>query len=489
MSDELSIVKEFVDSKWLILTNEQAVEDVIRKHVSIVLVKPVQSGKTSDVFKIVEKTYKDSVTIFVSDKNIALAGQTTIRAKVQGWTVINFNEATKAQQVKFVYDIPKACGKKKIHHFLMEKNNLDLLFNVVILCNKHITMVIDEADKNRNVEDYDATDDDENDPADTLPIITRRLFTLKNMLKTRNDGSRVVFVTATPQSLLVSEYDPERLVIYKEPYKNYIGAGLDHEPDVEISNVIRPCITPAGDRWTESMNDLRGNTFRQGVARGIDTFAAMGTKDPSIKQVMLISLESRNANQERMARHIYNEVFKDKEKDEIDVIVFNGKNRAIKGMLLSDVIKYSKMRKVVIIAGFMAARGVSFTDFSDKDNQFELCVQVHNTKQNDPLNSAAQAMRVFGPARRTVVRPVVVCNRLCAEDLQYNFVEAYRVVRDLAMDKIQIERGNYDTSRPLTQGYNFRYMKQSQVGSLLLYRSGNEEDWLPVTTVGNGMGI
>ena len=135
------------------------------------------------------------------------------------------------------------------------------------------------------------------------------------------------------------------------------------------------------------------------------------------------------------------ETFKEVEREKVKIVVFNGTNKFTKGMMLSEIINEAKTTKICIIAGFMAARGVSFTDFSDPNNKFELCLQVHNTKQTDPLNSALQAMRVFGPGRRTITRPMMVCNSICKEDLQFNFVEAYRVVRDLAMGQTEIERG------------------------------------------------
>jgi hypothetical protein len=466
--------------RFKILSNETEVIQSIIKHCSIILVKPVQSGKTSDVFKIVETTYKNSATIFVSDKNSALAGQTNVRAKIQGFTVLNFNEATRKERGGIINDLPKSVGKKKIFHFLMEVNNLDLLYAIVLSATYPITLIIDEGDKNRNVADFEESDNEGNN----LPIITRKLLTIKNRLKKREDGSKVIFVTATPQSLLVSEKDPDRLVVYKEPYKNYIGAGLDHEPDVEVIHAIRTNPVPASERWSNSSWDVSSNSFRHGVDIAIDKFKNLGTKDPTVKQILLISLESRNASQSKMGEFV-KECLQDNE--DIDIIIFNGETKKKQNFLLSDLIGFSKKRKIVIIAGFMAARGVSFTDFSDPENKYELVIQVHNTKEQDPLNSSLQAMRIFGPARRTVTRPFMICNSICAQDLRYNFVECYRVIHDLALGLPSIDRGAYDISRPLTQKYNFRYMLQSSYGRTLLFESPKEEDHMPVNTWGSDL--
>lgn len=195
---------------------------------------------------------------------------------------------------------------------------------------------------------------------------------------------------------------------------------------------------------------------------------------------MLVSVESRNDPQARCGSFI-SEYLASENRDDVSIVVFNGANKTYKGWLLSDIIKNCANRKIIIIAGLMASRGVSFTDFSDPENKFELVVQVHNTDISVPLNTALQAMRIFGPARRTVTRPVLVCNKICAEDVKYNFQEAYRVVRDLASDLPEIDRGEYDLARPLTQVYNFRYMQQSDRGSYLLFKSRDENDWLPVS--------
>jgi hypothetical protein len=216
----------------------------------------------------------------------------------------------------------------------------------------------------------------------------------------------------------------------------------------------------------------------------IDKFKNLGTKDPTVKQILLISLESRNASQSKMGEFV-KECLQDNE--DIDIIIFNGETKKKQNFLLSDLIGFSKKRKIVIIAGFMAARGVSFTDFSDPENKYELVIQVHNTKEQDPLNSSLQAMRIFGPARRTVTRPFMICNSICAQDLRYNFVECYRVIHDLALGLPSIDRGAYDISRPLTQKYNFRYMLQSSYGRTLLFESPKEEDHMPVNTWGSDL--
>jgi len=485
---ELPLIEvEEVDTVWpfekknnhfLLLNNDDEVVERIKEAKNIILVKPVQSGKTSDVLKLVSYTYKDSATIFVSDKNTALAGQTNKRAKTLGWTVKSFRdlvgEGNKFESLLLIRD---GVGKKLIFHTLMEINNLKLLLTTIQV-NKEIpiTLVIDEGDKNRNVasmKQKNKDDEEDEDSDDGLPIITRMLLQIKNMLLARNNGSRVVFVTATPQSLLVSEKDPDRLVVYKKPYNNYVGVGLNHEANIEVITGIRANGCKATLRWTE--HDY-GNTYKNGVNAGIDRFKEMKSRDTNIKQLMLISLESMNAVQERLAAYINTQL---EEEDGIKVVIFNGLLRlgTKEELTLGDLIRDTPSKKIIVVAGYMASRGVSFTDFGDRENQYELCVQVHETDVLDPVNSSMQAMRIFGPARRTIHKPVLICNATCAQDINSNFVEQYRIIRDLAEGDVTIRKGDYNVSRPLTQKYNFRYMVQGdRYSTFLLQESSRIEN-------------
>jgi hypothetical protein len=166
----------------------------------------------------------------------------------------------------------------------------------------------------------------------------------------------------------------------------------------------------------------------------------------------------------------------------VSVVVFNSDTKESSEVTLASLILQEKLRgfsKVIIIAGFMAARGVSFTDFSDKDNQFELILQVHYTKKDFPLNSSMQNMRLFGPARRTVSRPALICNSWAAQDVSVNFAESYRIIKELAENGFATQ-GAYNPQRPLTQPYNFRYLKQGWVRERFIYPSTNEADHLPI---------
>lgn len=452
------------------LENTRELSDTLRDDFvnanNVVLVKPVQGSKTSDVLKLVEITHKTSATVFISDRNKSLTAQTNGRARTCGWSILNFSDvAKKGNPYESLNVIRESMGKKRLFHTMMEINNLTVLYSVLSVIDVPVTLIIDEADKNRNVANF------EEDEEDSLPVITRLILKIKNMLLSKNNGSRVVFVTATPQSLLVSEKDERRLVIYKKPYNNYVGAGLNHTPNIEVIIGVRDNTISSTNRWTNSIKDCQYNTYRHAIASGVDRFMKLESKDTTVKQLMLITLESRNRNQEKVAEYVKTLVGD----SEVGVLVFNGESRDIP-TLLSEAIKYNKNNKIVIVSGFMASRGVSFTDFSDADNKFELCIQLHYTKAIDPLNSAAQAMRIFGPARRTITRPIMICNRICAEDLMRNFSEAYRVIKELAQGNETILTGSYSTYRPLTQKYNFRYMQQYNYGNILLRASNNPED-------------
>ena len=119
-------VQRSANGKFLTLNNE--VEDLfslIKAAKTILLVKPVQSGKTSEILKIIEQTFKYSVTIFLSDKNAALAGQTNKRTLGLGWKIADFRDANSPREaMKFLKD---GVGKRKLAHFLMEVNNIETL--------------------------------------------------------------------------------------------------------------------------------------------------------------------------------------------------------------------------------------------------------------------------------------------------------------------------------------------------------------------------
>ena len=447
----------------------------IKSSSTILFVKPVQSGKTGDVLRVVEHLYKDHVVLFVSDKNVALAGQTNKRVISQGipWEVKNFREINSVGPA-FTYimehedAIMAGKGKRKIIHFLMEVNNLEMLITLLrcLPVGLPIALVIDEGDKNRNTDQSEIDNPENEDEFDLLPPITRGLLACKNLLFDKQNDSKTILVTATPQGVLCSEKDENRLVIYKRPYDNYTGVGLDHPHNLNVINCIPFNRCAAGDRWRPGTSYR--NTYHQGVERAISIFETLETKDSSVKQLMLLSLENHNDPQDRLAATCKG-LIRSQYEDEIGFIVFNGevKNKDKNSRLLEDKIKAMPQRKIIVISGFMASRGVSFTDFSDPANKFELVIQVHAAWERNPLNTAMQAMRIFGPARRTISRAILICNDVTYQDVNYNFLECYRVCRDLAEGKKVIYRGRYDTSRPLTQKNNLRYMKQGRTDTLL----------------------
>ncbi len=447
---------------------------IIRAANNIVLVKPVQAGKTAEVIRIIEHTYQYSVTIFLSDKNTALAGQTNKRTTGMGWKVADFRDCNSPKEaMKYLRG---SIGQRKMAHFLMEVNNIETLIMVCESLSEPITLIVDEGDKNKNVV-FANNDQNEAVDDDSMPPITKGIIACKNILKERADGSKTIFVTATPQGLLVSEKDEDRLVIVKEPYKNWVGVAYNHPANFNIVQAIRFCSCKARDRWTNNGEDVNYNTYAMGVIEGLDRFEKMDTKDDSIKQIMLISLENRNAAQARLAHFVRRNLLNS---NAVDLIVFNGENKDKATPLLADKIAASDRKKIIVISGFMAARGVSFTDFSDTNNRFELVLQVHAAKKTDPLNSALQAMRIFGPARKTVARPTLVCNKTTADDCAINFLEGYRICQEIAEGKKTIAQGKYNSARPLTQAYNFRYFRQGRGWDSLLFESRDPADHEPI---------
>lgn len=488
--------------KFIILTKDMEVKDTLASFPdakSIILWKPVQSGKTSDVLKLAEVYYKTSAMIFISDKNTSLAGQTNGRAKTLGFEVVNYRD-----DIKLGKFIRESVGKKRILHLLMEVNNLEKLESLLdVLEDTPVTIVIDEADKSRNTEaankkkaknkktpilqevDDEEEDDEEEviEKADgsMLPPVTLLLLQIKNMVKER-ENSRTIFVSATPAAVLTAEKD-SWLVLYKEPYQNYVGVGINHPAQIHLNNHITENSCKARDRWTGNPRDLSTNTFYHSLSFGVDQFCkAPNRSDEDITQVMLVSLENRKLQQFKMACVVEQQIRESEFAGKVSVIVFNSDTKENSEVTLASLILQEKLRgfsKVIIIAGFMAARGVSFTDFSDKENKFELILQVHYTKRDFPLNSSMQNMRIFGPARRTVSRPALICNSVAAQDINENFAESYRIIKELAENGFATQ-GNYNPQRPLTQPYNFRYLKQGWVRDRFIYPSTNEADHLPI---------
>jgi hypothetical protein len=461
----------FKEEKKRFISLKEDVEELfplISRNNTIFLIKPVQSGKTSEVLKIIEHTYKTSCTILISTLT-SVAGQTNKRAGGNGWTTRDFSQiATASEAVEYLH---AGKGKKVIAHFLMEHNNLSMLIRIINMLWCPITLIIDEGDKNRSVESEEDGDDISDEKEVVMPPVTRMLQVCKNRIAEREDGSKTIYVTATPAGLFCAEKDTERLVIVKEPFKNWRGVAYNHPCNVEIRQVMRYCTCKARDRWTGNFDDITKNTYRDGVKLAIQRFNTVDSKDESIKQIMLISLENHTKPQARMAEFVDNLI----DHSQIDMVIFNGINKVAGQPLLSDRIGACKARKIIVISGFMASRGVSFTDFSDPDNKFELVAQVHAAKRGDAINASLQAMRIYGPDRKTVSRPIIFCNNITAEDNAVNFLEYYRVVKELAEGQKFIFCRNFNPERPITPACNRRYMVKGR-GEILLLESPNPKD-------------
>jgi len=484
-----------------VLNNSTEVKDVLaenKEFTSIILWKPVQSGKTSDVLKLAEVFYKTSALIFISDKNTALAGQTNGRARSLGFEVVNYRDG-----IGLGHYLREAKGKRKILHLLMEVNNLQKLESTLgLLDDLEISVFIDEADKSRNTidanekkrkkdaakaidpdDDEDEEEEEEKADGSPLPPVTMLLLQIKNLVKER-ENSRTVFVSATPAAVLTAERD-NWLVLYKQPYQNYIGVGIDHPAAVVVVPAIGENECKARERWSNNWNDRTKNTFLPAVTHAVNQFASAPNKaDEYITQICLISLENRKVQQFRMGEAVQKQLIAIGKNNEIGMIVMNSDTKENSEETLADLIMAEKMaghKKVIIIAGFMASRGVSFTDFSNKENMFEIVLQVHYTKKNFPLNSSMQNMRLFGPVRRTLPgnQPALICNHWADQDIKVNFAESYRIIRELA-ENDTAKLGRYNPQRPLTQPYNFRYLKQGWVPDRFIFQSTNEADWLPI---------
>ena len=455
------------------------VEDLfslIKAVTTIFLIKPVQSGKTGEVYKIIEHTYKSSCTIFLSTQ-VAVAGQTNKRGLAKGWNIKDFSDMNVAYAKTF---LEHGCGRKVAISALMEINNVKGIMSVVTVVNCPVVLIVDEGDKNRNTK-KDEDDEDQGDGLGDLPPVTRAIQIIKNQIADRNDGSKVIFVTATPQGLFCAERDDNRLVIVKEPFKNWRGVAHNHPYNIELKKVfhsVNKC--KARDKWTGNTDDRRTNVFRGGLAVAIRDFEELGTKDPSVTQVMLVSLESRNDTQKRMTEFIVEHL---SNPDDYNVIVFNGENENKKLPLLSDKIAAGEGKKCIVVSGIMASRGISFTDLSDEDNKFELVIQVHAAKMDSCLNTAVQAMRIYGPERVTMPagKPILYCNEVTYRDNTHNFLEGYRICEDLAKGLKEVKRGKYDRDRTFVSKKSQRFMKVNPHGPIMLYQSLDPKDHEPIT--------
>lgn len=462
---------------------------------SWILIRNVQSGKTSDCLDLAGCFFKTSLIISIGANNTGLQEQTNIRSKVKGFTVTGYMD-----KINLPMYFLKSVGKKMVLSFLMEPHHLNKLLDVLtVMDDVPITLIIDEADQSRNTvlgtvknksknndnsdntdADTDTDTDEEVIDSNTMPPVTRMLLQLKNLVKNR-ENSRTIFVTATPMGVLAAEKD-KWAVMYKEPYQNYVGVGLNHPINIHISNtVIAENHCPAKQRWLGGYEDITQNTFGAPLDTAVCNFISLTTKDSSIKQIMLVSLEKLKRSQKAMASFCKDTLSREN-CSSIDVIIVNGDTKEDGG--LAAKIRKSSKNKIIIIAGFMASRGVSYTDFSDPTNQFECVCQLHYTFPQDKLNTSLQSMRLFGPCRRTVAKPSIITNRLGIQDLQHNFLESYRIISDIANqcenDQINIESGNYNVSRKMTQDYNWRWLKQGWVGKRFIYSSTDPDDALPI---------
>ena len=468
------------------LSMDDAVEKFVQqfrdKYKSFIFWKDPQSGKTEGCLGMAELFYHDSVVILIQDKNSDNEKQNVGRAKKKGFLVQSYMD-----KINLPYYLMTTLGQKKILSFMMEINNLELLERQLSIVKKvPITLIIDEADKSRNTslagtkkgKKKEAEDDDSEDDvtdSEEMPPLTKLLLRLKNLVKSR-ENSRTVFVTATPMGVLAAERE-KWCVLYQEPFLNYVSP-----EKVRVSDyLIMENTCPVRSRWSGDYNDRFGNSFYPTLDRAVQSLVSLQSKDTSIKQVMLISLEKQIDPQKDMGKYCQ-QVLKDLGDSSVTVIVRNGDTK--KNDTLAEVIGLAPTNKVIMIAGFMASRGVSFTDFSDKNNLFELVCQVHYTKKGDKLNSSYQAMRILGPARRTVSRPTLITNRMGIQDLQVNFRESYRIIREIAEqcenDTICVKAGNYNTTRDLTQAYNFRWLKQTNQRDKFIVSSPFPADALPI---------
>lgn len=460
----------FDNSRFIKLDSEaEDLYSLIKQTKTVFLIKPVQAGKTTEVYRILENTYKYSCTIMISTL-VAVAGQTSQRGLAKGWKVLDFTEFPTQQHI--IDYLEENCGKKRAVQFLMEINNVSALMLILTILKCPVTLIIDEGDKNRST-------DGKKDEERVLPPVTRALQVCKNKLAKREDGSKTIYVTATPLGLFCAEKDPDRLVIVKEPFKNWRGVAHNHPCNIDVRNIIKPNGCASKLRWGGSSKDIYSNSYRSAVKYAVQEFEQLESKDTDITQVMLISLETGNTNQELMANYAKGCL---QNPENVNIIIFNGLYKDKEYPLLADKIEASLGRKTIVIAGFMASRGISFTDYSDRCNQFELVMQMHAAKNSDPISSSLQAMRIFGPDRKTISKPILICNEVTWKDCKYNFLEMYRIVEDLARGAKEVRRGSYDMERKLVPNECCHYMVMTN-GYHILKESADPADHEPIKTV------
>ena len=471
------------------IDSETRVRDVITaQDKSIILYKKVQAGKTGESLDLAQMFYKTSALVYIQDKNTALEQQNMGRAKKLGFTIVSYRDGQALGKL-----LRESVGKKVIISILMEINNVRKLEDILDFDREMpVTVMIDEADKNRNAIEADTKkkktvtvedeDDEEMEVADgsPLPPVTLCLFQIKNLVKER-ENSRTIFISATPQAILTAEKD-DWVVIFKESYRGHVC-----KPETIHLNgriVENPC--KARDRWTNTWRD-GNNTFKPAVDFGVKQFVDTDNRCPEeeILQVMLISLENIKLQQGLMSEHIKTFLNQLGATGNVGLVVFNSDTKTSSEESLASFLFQQKLagkKKVIVIAGFMASRGVSFTDFSDEQNKFELVLQIHYTKKSFPLNSSMQNMRIFGPLRKTVTKPTLICNYWAAEDIKVNFPELHRIIMELAQYS-RATLGQYNSHRPLTQPYNFRYLKQGSRSGYgeFIYPSTNAADHLPIS--------
>ena len=490
--------------QFFAINSETRVRDVITADVrAILLVKRIQAGKTKESQDLALMFYKTSAIVYLQSKNTMLETQNMARFIKDGFTIIAYRDGQKLGKV-----LREAVGKKVIVSILMEINNLRKLEDMLEMNeNLPISFFVDEADLNNNTISADERkkrkskkerlqdtsswdsynnseeedDEEDEDVADgsLMPPVTQLCFKIKNLIKNR-PNSRAIFITATPVAILTAEKG-DWTMIYKESYPGYVGSA----ETMNLNCRILENTCPARSRWTGNFKD-QGNTFRPAVAFAVEQFVKAPNRatDEVIQQVCLISLENRKIQQFAMAEEIKMQLKNMNAAGNVGVIVMNSDTKSKEADCLASMLYSEKLagkKKVIVIAGFMASRGVSFTDFNTPDNLFELILQVHYTKKYFPLNSAQQNMRICGPKRRTVGKPCLICNTWAEQDIKINFPEAHRIAIELAKNDCAT-LGNYNSHRPLAQSYCFRYLKQGSrpEPGQFVYKSLNPADHLPI---------
>lgn len=476
-----------------LLSDEDSIVETLKNRANrnILFVRPVQSGKTKEALiglnfvqaqEVESGCAKASVKIMVGDNNLTLNNQTNSRVQGYDWTVLNFTDFANVSAIK---DRMRTAAEKKervVFSFLMQIDNLQALEQIFLSKFGELnqfTMLIDEGDKNRSSDaskEGEVAFDDEEEEVAAIPPVTKLLLGFKNFLSLK-DGSRCIYITATPLGILSSERS-DWVVLYKEPYKNYVGVGYKHnESNVNVKNIIGESSLAVKHRWTGNYEDRMDNTLRPALMTAVKDFVSLESKDESYKQVMLVSLENRKKQQGLMSEEVKSWLDRLGASDKVAVIVLNGDTKKREDTLQS-LVTGSKASKVIVIAGFMAARGVSFTEHHLK---YELVAQVHYTKKMQPMNSSLQAMRIFGPARRTISRPILYTNRYGYQDISQNFVEYYRIFAELASGNFKPSIGKYNWQRPYSQLYNFRFMKRGMNPyAPALFPSSDLKDWEPL---------